>query len=67
MWSKAIIALLPLFYENANSVAMTKHAMTCITKEAIESWPNSGYYNRLLSLTQQIWWIWPHLNEDALS
>ena len=46
MWSKAIIALLPLFYENANSVAITKHAMTCITKEAIESWPNSGYYNR---------------------
>ena len=32
---KAKIALLPLLYENANSVAMIKYAMT-ITKEATE-------------------------------
>ena len=33
--TKAKIALLPLFTENANSVAMMKHAMT-VTKEVIE-------------------------------
>ena len=65
---KAKIALLPLFSENANSVAMIKHAMT-ITKEATEHL-NPGQIpvitmdQPLLSLAKQIQWIWPSLSEE---
>ena len=65
---KAKIALLPLFYENANSVAMIKHAMT-ITKEATEHLnpgqiPVIAMDQPLFSLAKQIQWTWPHLSEE---
>ena len=65
---KAKIALLPLFSENANSVAMIKHAMT-ITKEATEHL-NPGQIpvitmdQPLFSLAKQIQWTWPSLSEE---
>ena len=65
---KARIALLPMFSENANSVAMIKHAMT-ITKEATEHL-NPGQIpvitmdQPLFSLAKQIQWIWPSLSEE---
>ena len=65
---KAKIALLPLFNENANSVAMIKHAMT-ITKEAIEflnpgQIPVIAMDQPLFSLAKQIQWTWPSLSGE---
>ena len=59
---------LPLFNENANSVAMIKHAMT-ITKEAIEflnpeQIPVIAMDQPLFSLAKQIQWTWPSLSEE---
>ena len=65
---KAKIALLPLFHENANSVAMIKHAITII-KETTEHL-NPGQIpvvvmdQPLFSLAKQIQWTWPHLSEE---
>ena len=65
---KAKIALLPLFSENANVVAMIKHAMA-ITKAATEHL-NPGQISvilmdqPLLSLAKQIQWTWPPLSEE---
>ena len=65
---KAKIALLPLFNENANSVAMIKHAMM-ITKEAIEflnpgQIPVIAMDQPLFSLAKQIQWTWPSVSEE---
>ena len=67
---KAKIALLPLFTENANSVAMIKLAMT-VTKEAIEHLnpgqiPVIAMDQLLFSLAKQIQWTWPFLSEERL-
>ena len=65
---KAKNALLSLFHENANSVAMIKHAMTII-KETTEHL-NPGQIpvvvmdQPLFSLAKQIQWTWPHLSEE---
>ena len=65
---KAKIALLPLFNENANSVAMIKHAMT-ITKGVTEylnpgQIPVIAMNQPLFSLAKQIQWTWPSLSEE---
>jgi len=67
---KAKIALLPLFHENANSVAMIKHAIT-VTKEAIahlnpNQTPVITMDQPLYSLAKQIQWAWPYLSKETL-
>ena len=59
----AIIALLPLFLENAHSVAMIKHSMD-IVKTSVQ-YLNSGQIpvlgadQPLFALAKQIQWTWP--------
>jgi hypothetical protein len=65
----AINALLPLFLDNAHSVAMIKHSMT-IVQAAIEHLnpgqiPVLAADQPLFALAKQIQWTWPNtLGED---
>jgi len=66
---KANIALMPLFHDNAHSVAMIKHDMI-IAKKAIQylnpdQVPVIAMDQPLYALAKQIQWTWPELEKES--
>jgi len=61
----AISTLMPLFHDNAHSVAMVKHGMDVIMKATELVIPTQipvlTLYQQLYTIAKQIQWAWPNI------